>query len=517
MPPRPDRHHGSGRWRLGAALVAALLVLVPLGWYWQASRLPSAYSVMDMGYLDFGGGSGSGSQAGAAHQHDGRVPPSASQHQRAAAEGRTVSVAALRPATGRAADVKVDLVARQGPLTLADGRRITGFTLNGTSPGPTIEATEGQLVQVTVRNDDVAEGMTLNWHGLDVPNGEDGVAGVTQDALLPGQRFTYRFVADVAGTYWYHSHQVSHEQVVGGLFGALVIHPATPERGVLDALAVSHVYDGRSTINGRQGDVVHVAQPGQTVRVRVVNTDNGPSEVWSSAPYRLVAVDARDLHEPGQVSGQSVTVTAGGRADLEVTVPQDGTGVRVVVGGSSSLVVGPAGATAPRPPQPQQQLDLLGYGSPAPVGFDTTHPDRSFDYSMGRRPGFVDGKPGMWWSINGHLWPDVPMYLVDEGDVVLFRIENHSGEVHPMHLHGHHAVVISRDGEPATGSPWWVDSVDVANDETVEIAFVADNPGIWMDHCHNLKHAAQGLVAHLMDSGVTDPYRLGGDSGNEPE
>ena len=136
---------------------------------------------------------------------------------------------------------------------------------------------------------------------------------------------------------------------------------------------------------------------------------------------------------------------------------------------------------------------------------------------MGRRPGFVDGKPGMWWSINGHLWPDVPMYLVDEGDVVLFRIENHSGEVHPMHLHGHHAVVISRDGEPATGSPWWVDSVDVENDETVEIAFVADNPGIWMDHCHNLKHAAQGLVAHLMYSGVTDPYRLGGDSGNEPE
>ena len=54
-------------------------------------------------------------------------------------------------------------------------------------------------------------------------------------------------------------------------------------------------------------------------------------------------------------------------------------------------------------------------------------------------------------------------------------------------------------------------------DETVEIAFVADNPGIWMDHCHNLKHAAQGLVAHLMYSGVTDPYRLGGDSGNEPE
>ena len=87
---------------------------------------------------------------------------------------------------------------------------------------------------------------------------------------------------------------------------------------------------------------------------------------------------------------------------------------------------------------------------------------------------------------------------------------------HPV-VDNHCHLDISRDGEPATGSPWWVDSVDVENDETVEIAFVADNPGIWMDHCHNLKHAAQGLVAHLMYSGVTDPYRLGGDSGNEPE
>ena len=85
----------------------------------------------------------------------------------------------------------------------------------------------------------------------------------------------------------------------------------------------------------------------------------------------------------------------------------------------------------------------------------------------GPAPGFVDGKPGFWWSINGHLWPDVPMYLVDEGDIVVFEIENHSGEVHPMHLHGHHAVVLSRDGEPASGSPWWVDSLDVENGETM--------------------------------------------------
>jgi FtsP/CotA-like multicopper oxidase with cupredoxin domain len=86
-----------------------------------------------------------------------------------------------------------------------------------------------------------------------------------------------------------------------------------------------------------------------------------------------------------------------------------------------------------------------------------------------------------------------------------------------MHLHGHHVVVLSRDGRPATGSPWWVDSLDVADDHSYEVAFVADNPGIWSDHCHNLPHAAEGLTVHLMYAGVTTPYRLGSSSGNEPE
>jgi FtsP/CotA-like multicopper oxidase with cupredoxin domain len=123
----------------------------------------------------------------------------------------------------------------------------------------------------------------------------------------------------------------------------------------------------------------------------------------------------------------------------------------------------------------------------------------------------------MWWTVNGGLFPDVPMYTVSRGDVVVMRLENNSGEVHPMHLHGHHAVVLSRNGEAATGSPWWVDSLNVGDGESYEIAFVADNPGVWMDHCHNLPHAAEGLVAHLMYAGYSTPYRIGEASGNEPE
>ena len=115
------------------------------------------------------------------------------------------------------ADVRVELVAR------TNGNRLT---FNGTSPGPTIRARQGDLVEVVLHNQDVPDGATVHWHGVDVPNAMDGVAGVTQDAVHPGESFTYRFVAEQVGTFWYHSHQISHQQVIRGLLGVFVIEPA---------------------------------------------------------------------------------------------------------------------------------------------------------------------------------------------------------------------------------------------------------------------------------------------------
>jgi FtsP/CotA-like multicopper oxidase with cupredoxin domain len=288
-----------------------------------------------------------------------------------------------------------------------------------------------------------------------------------------------------------------------------------------DELALVHLYGGVRTVNGQSGDIHRAANPGARVRVRVINTDNGPMAVWvTGASYRLVAVDGTSLHGPTPVNDTAVVVTAGGRADLEVKLPADGSPARVELGGNAALVLGPAGALNPtgaKPGKRTKSLDLLSYGTPAPLGFDPTKANRHFDYVIGRRPGFFGGRPGLWWTINGHLFPDVPMFVVTQGDVVRMHLENHSGEVHPMHLHGHHAVVLSRNGVAASGSPWWVDSLNIANGESYDIAFVADNPGVWMDHCHNLPHAAQGLVAHLMYEGVTEPFRVGGSLDNRPE
>jgi FtsP/CotA-like multicopper oxidase with cupredoxin domain len=488
--------------RVAIGVAATLAVLGPLGYFWVGSLVPSTYDMSAMGTEDFGGGP-------AVHAHGGKL-----------------SVASLTgPTTGTPA-VDVTLTARK------QGSR---YLVNGTSPGPEIKAVQGQLIQVTLVNDNIADGITLHWHGVDVPNAEDGVAGLTQNAVKPGQRYVYRFVAQHAGTYWYHSHQVSHEQVRGGLFGALVIsdksgsagngQPApaaakSPAGAVVDQVVAVHTYDSRRTINGARGVSAVQAPSGATIRARVINTDAGPIRVWvSGAPFKIVAIDGRDIHVPGDISNKSVLVTAGGRVDLQVKAP-----ARIDVGAGVALAIGSAagagtaeGAAPGAVPEPQDTLDPLTYGTPAAIGFDPAHPTRVFDYKIDRRIGFLDGKPGFWWTINGHEFPDVPMFMVQTGDVVRMKIANSSGEVHPMHLHGHHAVVLSRNGVAATGSPWWVDSLDVGDGETYEIAFIADNPGIWADHCHNLKHAVDGLLAHLAYADVSTPYRVGGDSGNHPE
>jgi FtsP/CotA-like multicopper oxidase with cupredoxin domain len=95
-------------------------------------------------------------------------------------------------------------------VRLASGRTIDGLTFNGRSPGPELRVRRGQLVEVTLRNEDVDGGVSIHWHGLDVPNAEDGVAGVTQDAVLPRESYTYRFRPEQQGTFWYHAASTTH-------------------------------------------------------------------------------------------------------------------------------------------------------------------------------------------------------------------------------------------------------------------------------------------------------------------
>ena len=480
----------------GAVLVVAL---VALGWSWRTSLLPDSYNVMDYGRPDYGGGA-----APAEHAHH--------------APGGT-NLVSLRGPAGTP-DARFRLEARNATVELADGQEVDALTFGGTVPGPELRVRQGDLVEVTLVNRDIEPGVTIHWHGVDVPNAEDGVAGVTQDAVAPGESHVYRFRADQVGTFWYHSHESSSTQVSRGLLGTFVIEPRSPAAAgeVLDMTAASHELEGTQTLAGAAGIRHRRVSPGTNVRLRLVNTDNGQKRfVLSGTPFRVIAIDGTDVHDPGPLDATALLLAAGGRYDVGFEMPDAAVGLRVD-GTDAVLVLSPDGRGTPPSDEPERVFDPIGYGRPAATPFGATSAfDRRFELTVGRKPGFLDGRPGMQWAINGGIYPDVPMLLVGEGDLVKLTVANDTSTVHPMHLHGHHALVLSRDGVSARGSPWWTDTLDVEPGSRFELAFEADNAGLWMEHCHNLNHAASGLTMHLAYVGVTTPFRTGGDAHNHPE
>ncbi|HVQ86981.1 MAG TPA: multicopper oxidase family protein [Actinomycetes bacterium] len=441
--------------------------------------MPDTYSIHDMGMDDYGGGS---------RKYNGPMR----------------SVANLRGPDGPP-DVSYTLTAAFEQTKVA-GRRQKVYTVNGSTPGPTIFAEQGDLIRVVLRNRNIDAGTSIHWHGIDVPNGEDGVAGVTQNAVLPGNKFVYRFRARDAGTYWYHSHQYSERQVTRGLVGAVVIQPQgvpLPPPASRDITALVHSYGGHATINGHTG-VRSLSGDVGGRRIRFVNTNQSAMHVASSVPYKVVAIDGVDLHGPTTVDeGTYVEVPAAGRVDI--VLDPSATAARVGVIGGPSLVLG--GGLPPRL-HAGQALDPLHYGTPDP-SVTTPTPDRRFDYIVGQKRGYLDGKLGTWFTINHELIPHVPMFMVKPGETERVRFKNNTAIDHPMHLHGQHMLVLSRNGHPSTGSPWRVDTLEVHPGETFIVQIRTNNPGEWMFHCHILAHAAAGLMTHLSYMNVREPFRIG--------
>ncbi len=413
----------------GGALAAVALAW--LGWAWYESRLPATYSVMDYAIPDGGGAPVDASHAGHAHG--------------------TTSVVDLRGPRGTP-QRRFTLTAQRGTVRLASGRTVEALTFNGTVPGPELRVREGELVEVTLLNRDVAGGVSVHWHGVDVPNGEDGVAGVTQDAVPPGGSHVYRFRAGQVGTFWYHAHQASATEVRRGLYGALVIQPqvgAAPGcrghrgRSTHARRHAARERDRRSgTPRGRTGDPGSAPADQHRQHTAHGSTSAGRGSASSRSTARISSA-------PRFSTGRTLELAAGGRYDVAFAMPR--TPVKLAV---EETVVGLAlsadGTADPPAPPPGPEFDPAAYGRPAPTPFGaTSHFDRVFTLEVGRKPGFLDGRPGLQWTINGGIYPRVPMFVVARGDLVRISIRNTTGAVHPMHLHGHHMLVLSRDGVPS--------------------------------------------------------------------
>jgi FtsP/CotA-like multicopper oxidase with cupredoxin domain len=503
------------RWRLlRGGLIVALLVAAGAGAMVanaQGSILPQSYSMLDHQQQDLGGGS----------------PITMAGHGHTIQQGSSAlrSVDELRGPQEGPATVQFTLIAQQQTVQLSSGATVEAWTFNGQIPGPELRVRQGDLVEVLLINRDIAAGVTIHWHGLNVPNGEDGVAGVTQQVVRPGEQQRYRFYANDSGTRWYHSHQQSSEQVRRGLFGAMIIEPRGGEvfEAQRDLTVIAHGWQTASGIIEALGDAdalrSEVVPAGSSVRLRLINADDRiRTFTLSGAPFRVLALDGNPLHEPGELRNSQVAIPGGGRADLLFTMPAEPVRLHQLERLWLGIVFSSDGQAGGGPAPAGERFDPLRYGSPLPAPIAVDGPfDRTFMMTFDNELGFYNGRFTTLRAINGAVHPHTAAQLVREGELIRLILVNRSHVDHPMHLHGHHVLVLRRNGQPATGSPLWLDTVSVLPGETWEVAFRADNPGLWMNHCHNLEHVATGMMMHLAYEGVTTPYLSGASTGNSPE
>ncbi len=443
----------------------------------------------------------------------GQAPAAAAAH-----AGHGTDISTLTGPQQGAPDVRFTLTAAHGTVRLSSGRQVDALTFNGTAPGPTLHVRQGRLVEVTLINTDITEGVTLHWHGVDVPNAEDGVPGLTQDAVPPGGRFVYRFVPTRAGTFWYHSHRDSQDTVARGLFGAFLVDPATGAVPASDSETVVFAHQwpiGKELIGALDTADTPTRQPvepARPVRLRLINSSQDPQRMQiTGTTYRVIAIDGNAVNQPGPLpDGGMLLLAAGGRYDVTFDMPAAPVVVSMHTSESKETptrALVPAGhdeAPLPAPTGTGPTFDAAHYGTPdaTPAAAPA---NRTFDLVLDNGFGVTDGTLTWANTVNGHLWPAIPNLTVTLGDTVRMRITNRGIIDHPMHLHGHRIRVLSRNGTTVDGSPWWTDTLNVAPGESYEITFTADNPGIWMDHCHNFKHAADGMVWHLSYTGIAAP------------
>ena len=427
------------------------------------------------------------------------------------------------------------LVAQTSMISLGSSK-IPVWAFNGMAPGPALHVQQGDLVEVHVVNH-LSFGITVHWHGINLANSADGVAGVTQDAIKPGQTYDYRFVPPDAGTYWYHAHQFAYEETAGGLFGTLIVDPKTPTiHADVDTTIALHEWNGADdqtlfSMDDATKVLNKTASPGQWVRLRLVETSNTDSSAphlvtLIGAPFKVISMDGHDLNGPGWLNETPIPIGTAQRYDLFFQMPAHGSVALVAAdekNNNKQFLPAPAvvfghGTVPAKLPPVNKWFDLTTYGQPTSTAITMqSHFDVTSNIVLNNQMGTSLGRSGMVYTMNGKVFPDTGMIMVSEGQLVKIHLENQSDLYHPIHLHGHTFTVLDSNGKALTGSPVLLDTVLVPPHTSYDIGFVANNPGIWMIHCHNFLHANWGMDMMLMYKGYSTPYNVGTASGNFPD
>ncbi len=415
---------------------------------------------------------------------------------------------------------------------LAQGEKATDVWAYGrTVPGPLLRVRQGERLKVRFINA-LPMASTIHWHGIRIDNAMDGVAGLTQDPVPPGGRFDYAFTAPDAGTYWYHPHFRTSEQLARGLYGLLIVEEPTPpgfdadlplaiddwrltEDGAIHEASLGAMMDkshaGRLgnwvTVNGISGPALTLPTNGW-VRLRLVNTSNARVLRLKIGTLggRVIALDGQPVTGT-QEDAKILTLAPAQRADIALRVPgePDTKMELLAMAGDREISIatlatrGPAVQAHPMPQLPPnplpvlsglqdaRQVELRMAGGARGTMREATHKGQVLTIRELVRAGQA-------WSFNGISGrTEDPLFRVGRGQTVVVNMINDTAWPHAMHFHGHHVQVIERNGKKVQNAPWR-DTELMERGEVVKVAFPAENVGKWMIHCHMLEHQAAGMA-----------------------
>ncbi|UWQ90390.1 multicopper oxidase family protein [Rhodobacteraceae bacterium M382] len=403
----------------------------------------------------------------------------------------------------------------------------------GQTPGPEIRLLQGQSLHRRLKNT-LPQATSVHWHGIRSDNAMDGVPGLTQEAVMPGAEFDYDFIVPDAGTYWYHAHNRSAEQVARGLYGALIVEEAdgpdvdreevlvlddwllNPESAQIDPdFAAQHdrSHAGRRgnfvATNGRFELTLPTTRH-ERMRLRIINAANARIFVLALEGLEgwVVALDGMPLPEPEPVT-EEFLIGPGQRVDLIVDVTAEVGDTAYLVRleseearAQASFPVTVAGSRARRdapealPPNPDQSVTGLEGALCARLtmagGAMGTLQSAILNGEQASFRQMVQANE--FWAFNGTVgMTETPLVEVSLGQTVRVEINNDTSFPHAMHLHGMHFREVMQGGNLGPLR----DTLMTFAGQTREIAFMANNPGDWLFHCHMLSHADSGMMTWL--------------------
>lgn len=397
---------------------------------------------------------------------------------------------------------------------------------NGSFPGPQIHVREGERIRCILENR-LPEPTTIHWHGIPVPNAMDGVPSLTQKPVPPGETFVYDYIAEPAGSYIYHSH--ADLQIDRGLFGSLIVDEYSPHvaydreftvvvddflrnspepidlaasrmRGMMgtppgetDRMRGVPGYDG-FLLNGRLSSdpVVFEVSQGEMVRLRLMNPSGATIFRMSLGGHRLriTHTDGRPVHPcevdalligPGERYDVVVEANNPGKWTLLAASVNGGAGAaRAALRYLRSTATRFADGGVPEGNHSGRVLSLDDLVSVDLVGENPGSPDRTFDLVLSG--GMMRSRA---WTIDGHAYPAADSLDIRRGERIRVTMLNRSMAYHPMHLHGHFFRVGGVLKDTVMVPPHM---------GRVSFEFVADHPGNWLFHCHNLYHMESGMA-----------------------